>query len=108
MNFDDIAARFENSSSGTDAFKAFFRDAFQLMKSDPLNAGLYFVVGVAAQSYVRMYEDQGVTAEFADSAKATLAGFNTKLIEALAAAPERRLELLGEVAIDYEWNVDAF
>ena len=108
MNFTEISTRFVDSSSGTDAFKAFFRDAFQLMKNDPENAGLYFVVGVAAQSYVRMYEDQGITAEFADAAKATLAGFNAKLIEALAADPAKRLKLLGQVATDYEWNVRDF
>jgi uncharacterized protein YjeT (DUF2065 family) len=35
-------------------------------------------------------------------------GFNAKLVEALAAAPQERLRLLGEVAIDYEWNVHSF
>lgn len=108
MTFNDIAQRFESAESGTDSFKAFAKEAFQLMKNDPENAGLYFVAGVAAHSYVRQYEDQGVTPAFADGAKATLADINTRLIEALASEPAKRLRLLGEVAIDYEWNVTDF
>lgn len=108
MKFADIAERFGNSASGTDAFKIFYKSAFDLMKSDPENAGLYFVVGIAAQSFVRRYEDQGISTEFAEQAKATLDGFNTKLIQALQAEPAERLHLLAEVAIDYEWNVSSF
>ena len=108
MDFKQIAARFEHAESGTDAFKAFYKDAFELMKADPDNAGLYFVVAVAGHSYVRAYEDQGVTPEFADAAKATLAGLNAKLLRALASDPQERLRLLGEVANEYEWNVSGF
>lgn len=107
-NFKTIAERFERAESGTDSFKVFYKDAFELMKIDPENAGLYFLVAVASQSYVRRYEDQGVEPQFADRAKATLNGFNTKLIEALESDPARRLQLLGEVAVDYEWNVAEF
>ncbi|MGJ7530293.1 hypothetical protein [Variovorax sp. GB1P17] len=108
MAFQDIAQRFDSAPSGTDAFKSFYKDAFDLMKADPENAGLYFVVGIAAQSYVRTYEDQGISGEFADAAKATLSGFNAKLLEALASQPPTRLQLLGEIAIAYEWNVHDF
>lgn len=108
MNFKQIAASFEHAESGTDAFKAFYKESFELMKADPENAGLYFVVAVAAHSYVRAYEDQGVTPEFADAAKATLAGLNAKLLHALASEPAERLKLLGEVANEYEWSVSGF
>ena len=92
MAFQDIAQRFDSAPSGTDAFKSFYKDAFALMKTDPDNAGLYFVVGIAAQSYVRTYEDQGISGDFA----------------ALALEPQKRLQLLGEVAIAYEWDVHDF
>lgn len=108
MNFQDVAARFEQTGSGSDAFKLLSRDAFNLMKTDPANAGLYFVIGVAAKSYVHRYEDQGVTAEFSDRAKDVLVGYNRKLVEGLSADPAIRLRLLGEVAMDYEWNVTDF
>lgn len=108
MSFQDIAARFERAESGTDSFKTLYKDCFQLMKDDPDNAGLYFVIGIAAQAYVRKYEDQGISGEFADRAKATLVGYNTKLVQALACDAATRLHRLGEVAIDYEWHVPDF
>lgn len=108
MNFQDIAAHFSHMESGTDSFKTLSKNSFELMNSDPDNAGLYFVIGVAAQSYVRKYDDQGVTPEFADHAKAILSGYNAKICQALACDPATRLRLLGEVTIDYEWHVRDF
>ena len=108
MNFQEIAQRFARSSSGTDAFKAFYKDTFELMKTDSVNAALYFVVGVIAQSFVRRYEDQGITADFADSAMAILVGYNNKISQALGADPAERVRLLSDVALDYEWNVHDF
>ena len=108
MSFQEISMRFARAESGTDSFKLLYKDCYQLMKSDPDNAGLYFVVGVAAQAYVRGYEDQGVSSEFADHAKAILVGYNNRLVQALGADPATRLRVLGEVAIDYEWDVHDF
>ena len=108
MNFQDTATRFERAESGTDSFKILAKDAYQAMKDDAANAGLYFVIGVAAQSYVRRYEDQGVAPEFADRAKAILVGYHAKILPALAADAATRLRLLGEVAVDYEWLVQDF
>jgi hypothetical protein len=108
MTFKEITQVFEKSESGSDSFKAFYKAAFDLMKVDPDNAGLYFVVGVAAQTYVIKYEDQAVDPGFADRAKATLEGFNRRLLGALESQPAERLRVLGGVAVDYEWKVDAF
>ena len=108
MTFDDVARTFEQGLAGTDQFKAFYKDAFQLMKSDPDNAALYFVVGVAAHAYVMKYEDQAVEPALADRAKATLVGFNERLRRALAQGPEERLRAASAVAADYEWNVREF
>lgn len=108
MTFKEITQRFAQSESGSDSFKQFYKDAFELMKRDPDNAGLYFVVGIAAQTYVIKYEDQAVAPDFADRIKATLEGFNSRLLQALDMAPADRLRVLGEVAVDYEWNEDAF
>ncbi len=52
MTFKAITQRFAQSESGSDSFKQFYKEAFDLMKADPDNAGLYFVVGIAAQTYV--------------------------------------------------------
>lgn len=61
--------------------------------------------GAIVRAHIR---GPGVAAEFADRAKATLVGFNAKLIEALASEPAMRLKLLSEVATDYEWHVADF
>lgn len=108
MNFKQIAARFEQAESGSDSFKQLSRDAFESMKTDVDNAALYFLIGVAARSYVSRYEDQGVSGEFADRAKAVLVGYNDRLIAALGADAQTRLHVLGEVAVDYEWQVSDF
>ncbi|WP_019937797.1 hypothetical protein [Bordetella sp. FB-8] len=108
MSFTDIAKRFADASPGTDTFKAFYKDAFQLMKADVDNAGLYFIVGIVAQSFVRNYEDQGLAPEFVNAAKAILVGYNAKVCQGLVSPPAERLRLIGEVASDYEWNVHDF
>ena len=108
MNFQEAAARFEQSGAGTDDFKRLSKDAFELMSDDAGNAGLYFVIGVVAHSYVTQYEDQGVSGEFSDQAKAVLVGFNRKINQALASDAATRLELLGEVASEYQLRVHEF
>jgi hypothetical protein len=108
MTFKEITQRFERSESGSDSFKFFYKDVFELMKTDPENAGLYFVVGIAAQTYVIKYEDQAVDPEFADRAKAIVEGFNQRLLASLDMSADERLRVLGEVAVEYEWKVDAF
>ncbi|HYP85201.1 hypothetical protein [Variovorax sp.] len=108
MTFTEIAETFAQAPSGTDGFKAFGRSALQLMKTDPENAALYFVVGIAAQAYVFKYEDQGVDPELADKAKDTLVEFNQRLLSALSKGPAERLSAANSVAIDYEWNVREF
>jgi hypothetical protein len=108
MSFAEIAERFSTLPSSTDSFKVFYKSVFELMKTDAENAGLYFVVGIAAQSFVRNYEDQGLSAEFVDGAKALLVGMNDKLLAALACPADERLRVLGEIAVQYEWHVTDF
>ena len=108
MNFQETAVRFEQSDAGTDDFKRLYKDAFELMKSDSANAALYFVIGVAAHAYVIQYEDQAVTSELAESAKATLVGFGKKICRALAADAATRLALVGEIASEYQFHVTNF
>ena len=108
MTFDEAASRFEIAESGTDSFKLLYKSAFRLMTDNPANAAFYFVIGVAAHGYVIQYEDQGVSPEFADKAKAIVVNFNKKIVQALASPPEVGLRLLGEVTADYQFNVSEF
>ena len=108
MNFQDAADRFRNSGAGTDDFKRLYKDMFDLMSRDTANAGLYFVIGTAAHSYVAQYEDQGVSGEFSDRAKEILVGFNRKISLALDSDAATRLSILGEVAAEYQLRVPEF
>ena len=108
MSFKETAAVFAQSGGGTDDFKHLYKDAFRLMKTDRENAALYFVIGVAAHAYVLKYEDQAVTAELAENAKAALVGFNAKICAALLADAATRLALLGEVASGYQFDIANF
>ena len=108
MNFQNAAERFGNSGAGTDDFKRLYKDMFELMSRDTTNAGLYFVIGTAAHSYVAQYEDQGVSSEFSDRAKEILVGFIQKIGQALAADAGTRLAILGEVAAEYQLRVAEF
>ena len=89
MNFKEITDQFDGSGYGTDAFKALSKSAFELMKTGRENAGLYFVIGTAARAFVLRYEDQGLSAEFIDEAKATMHGMNVKVLAALGAKASR-------------------
>lgn len=108
MTFQNTAAQFEKSAGGTDDFKRLYKDAFELMKSDAENAVIYFIIGVAAHGYVIQYEDQAVTAERAEAAKATLVRFCRKAVQALGADPADRLALLGEIAREYQFDISDF
>ncbi|MFZ2296253.1 MAG: hypothetical protein WAW46_14605 [Polaromonas sp.] len=78
------------------------------MCSDSANAGLHCVIGTAAQSYVRQYEEPGVSGELADQAKAVLQNFNSRAFQALGCDAATRLAILGEVAVESQWKVSEF
>jgi hypothetical protein len=108
MSFEEVSRQFAQSESGTDSFKILFRRAFELMQEDAPNAALYFVIGIAAQAYVRRYEDEGVTSDFANETKKTLEAFNAKILRGLQSDPATRLVLAGEVANEYEHRITTF
>ncbi len=108
MSFEEVSRQFAQSESGTDSFKILFRRAFELMQEDAPNAALYFVIGIAAQAYVRRYEDEGVTSDFANKTKKTFEAFNAKILHGLQADPATRLALAGEVANEYEHHITNF
>lgn len=108
MTFEVIARTFADGESGTDQFKVFYKAAFDLMKVDPRNAAMYFVVGVAARAYVQKYEDQDLSSEFAERAKDRIVSFNSRLLDALQKGPESQWETLSAIASEYEWDVQEF
>ena len=57
---------------------------------------------------MRRYEDEAISAEFADRAKALLVRFNGKVVQGLASDAAARERLLGEVAHEYQAQVHDF
>ena len=108
MTFKTLADAFAQSGAGTDDFKRLYKGAFELMKNDPANAALYFVIGVAAHAYVVQYDDQGVAPEISEAAKSALVAYNSKIGSALSADPATRLVILGEVASAYQFDIPNF
>lgn len=108
MTFQEIAAQFDASESGTDSFKRLYKEAFHLAESDAVNAGSYFIIATIAQAYVRRYEDEAVPAELANRAKALLVRFNAKIVQGMNSDAATHLRLLGEVANEYQAMVHDF
>lgn len=108
MSYSDLSTEFEVAPSGIDSFKRLYKGAIQLMTADRANAALYFPIVIAAQAYVLRFEDQAIGIEFADRAKAIMAGLNRKILQALDADAETRYRLLSEVSAEYELDVKDF
>jgi hypothetical protein len=108
MDFPELVRTFEQAPAATDSFKVLYRQCFDLMKTDPENAALLFILGKIAQAFVRRYEDQGLDPAFVDETKAYAVRVCRKLLAAMGSTPMERLVAAGEVATEYEWHVTAF
>jgi hypothetical protein len=85
MTFDDITQQFEYSpnGSGTDAFLAVKEATRELMRSDPRNAAIYFLIYNFARSYVILHDDEAISTESANESKQQLLGYMKRLNAAL-------------------------
>ncbi len=108
MTFEELSQRFADAPSSIDATKVLYRGALELMREDPQNAALYFIIGVAGNSFVRTWEDQALTPQFLDVKKKQLQHILNTLLAALLAPPAERLRLAGEAAVFYEWSISDF
>ncbi|MCB7495327.1 hypothetical protein [Klebsiella pneumoniae] len=79
MTFEEIKERFAGAGTGTDAFRGLYNETFELMNADKENAAVYFLIGVAARSYVLRYDDQAVDPDFAEQSKQTMSALVDKI-----------------------------
>jgi hypothetical protein len=86
MTFDDITRQFEHSpnGSGTDAFLAVKDATRELMRSDPGNAAIYFLIYNFARNYVILHDDEPISTESANASKQQLLGYMKRLNTALS------------------------
>lgn len=108
MTFEAIKERFALAGTGTDAFRELYNGLFELMNTDKDNAVAYFLLGVAARSYVLRYDDQAVDPDFAEQSKQTMSTFVEKIAFALRQPAIEKMKIVSEVASDYHWKVSNF
>ncbi|STV85514.1 Uncharacterised protein [Klebsiella michiganensis] len=108
MTFDEIKERFAGAGTGTDAFRGLYNETFELMNADKENAAVYFLIGVAARSYVLRYDDQAVDPNFAEQSKQTMSALVDKIAFALHQPAEDKIKIASEVASEYHWESHQF
>lgn len=102
MNFSDITLAFAESIPGTDAFERIKNQTRALIDQDPPNACAYYLIYGFARSYVLLYEDQAVSPDFADGAKAQLLSYLRRIEESLVADdPNDMLATLSGIVSHY-------
>ena len=108
MNFSQLTEQFSASLPGTDAYVKVKETLRSLMKSDPQHAAAYFIIFGFARSYVILHDDEGLSIEFAESAKQQLLGYMHKVETALTQDTATLLQAMNEVVLDYEGKRDFF
>lgn len=101
MTLTKLIAQFQNEQPGTDAYQQIKAVCLELVSEDPSNAAAYYLIASFARSYVMLYEEEAVTLDTANKAKAQLLDYLTRIHGAQNALPESRLSTLNSIAIDY-------
>ena len=85
MNFQVLFDQFQSLPSGTDSFKQLKNQCEHAIKTanNPLQQNALFLIYGFAKNYVLLYEDEAVTASFAQMAKAQLLQYMQQLNQAL-------------------------
>lgn len=107
MDFKTTIAEFAQSVPGTDAFLKVKQQSLALMGSDPGNASAYFLIYGFARSYVILHDDEGITAEVADSAQAQLLSY-MKALEPVLGHGQALLEAMNQIVLDYDGRRQLF
>lgn len=102
MNFSTVVQAFSIAPPGTDSFKRVREQCEQIIRTQPEQAAMCFVVGEFCRAYVLFYEDQEVSPEFAQKVQAQLLGYMNCLQTALETADNSvMLSALNHVVVAY-------
>jgi len=100
--FSDVVAEFQAALPGTESFKRVRVQCEALIRSQPEQATVCFVIGEFCRAYVLFYEDQEVRPAFAQTIKAQLLGYMLNLDAALQSDdPASLLQALNQVTQAY-------
>jgi hypothetical protein len=102
MNLTELISQFEGQPPGTDAYKQIKTVCLNLASEESANATAYYLIANFARSYVLLYEEEAVTFDIANKAKAQLLDY-LKRIHGVSqnASAEARLSTLNAITLDY-------
>jgi hypothetical protein len=102
MNLTEVITQFQDTPPGTDAYKEVKAACLNLIKGDPHNAAAYYLIVGFARSYVILYEEEAVTFDTANKAKAQMLDYMRRIESALTSnSHEARLSSLNSIVLDY-------
>jgi hypothetical protein len=102
MSFNDVVRAFSEAVVCTDAYEELKHECLQLSKSDPDNAGAYFLIAGFARSYVLLHDEEAVPAEVAQRAQRQLVRYLEMVASAIAdGSAYARLSALNAIVLDY-------
>lgn len=109
MTFSDAVTAFAKSLPGTDAYVNLRRAMQTLIRLEPANAAVYFLIFGFARTYVMLYEDQEVSPEFAEDNQKVMLSYLNVLNEALKSGDVANLySAMNRVVNQYESSKKVF
>lgn len=109
MKFSDAVTHFSQSLPGTDSYVKLRKSMQELIKLDPSNASVYFLIFGFARTYVMLYEDQEVAPHFAEDNQKVMVHYLTILHDALVKGDASSLyDALNRVVNEYENSKKVF
>ncbi|MES2536504.1 MAG: hypothetical protein V4632_11595 [Pseudomonadota bacterium] len=101
-NLTEALLQFQNSQPGTDAYKELKAACLNLIKGDPHNAAAYYLIAGFARSYVILHEEEAVTFEMANAAKAQMLDYLRRIESILTSlSADARMSSLNSIVLDY-------
>lgn len=102
MNLTELIAQFEGQQPGTDAYEQIKTVCLNLVGEDSANATAYYLIANFARSYVLLYEEEAVTFDIANKAKAQMLDYLKRIHNVSQnASAEARLSTLNSITLDY-------
>lgn len=109
MTFSEVVNTFASSLPGTDSYVKLRQAMRKLIKEDPSNAAVYFLIFGFARTYVMLYEDQEVTPKFAEDNQKLMLSYLKILEDALKQQDAANLyHALNRVVTEYENSKKVF
>jgi hypothetical protein len=95
----DITSGFDSRVPGVASFETFATECMGEMKSDPANASIYLMLGLAAKQFSDQLSDQPATVAEAEDRKAQMMTLARAAEAALGDAADNKISVLNDIAL---------